>query len=97
MLHAQAIEAGLDVLVEVHGLDELPVALDAGARIIGVNNRNLRTLAVSTGVSEQFIDTLPDDVVAVAESGLKTSEDLPRLRTAGYRRVSDRRAVHVRR
>lgn len=84
MLHGQAIEAGLDVLVEVHGLDELPAALDAGARIIGVNNRNLRTLAVSTGVSEQFIATLPGDVVAVAESGLKTSEDLTRLHMAGY-------------
>jgi indole-3-glycerol phosphate synthase len=83
-LHAQAIEAGLDVLVEVHGLDELPAAIDAGARIVGVNNRNLRTLAVSTDVSEQFITTLPRDVVAVAESGLKTSEDLTRLHGAGY-------------
>jgi indole-3-glycerol phosphate synthase len=83
-LHAQATEAGLDVLVEVHGLDELPAALDAGARIVGVNNRNLRTLAVSTEVSERFIETLPRDVLAVAESGLKTSEDLTRLRRAGY-------------
>ena len=83
-LHAHATEAGLDVLVEVHGLDELPAALDAGARIVGVNNRNLRTLAVSTDVSEQFIATLPRDVVAVAESGLKSSEDLTRLRKAGY-------------
>ena len=83
-LHAHATAAGLDVLVEVHGLDELPAALDAGARIIGVNNRNLRTLAVSTDVSEQFIQTLPRDVVAVAESGLKTSADLVRLRKAGY-------------
>ena len=83
-LHAQAIEAGLDVLVEVHGLDELPAAIDAGARIVGVNNRNLRTLAVSTDVSEQFIATLPRDVVAVAESGLKTSEDLTRLHVGGY-------------
>ena len=83
-LHAQATDAGLDVLVEVHGLDELPVAIDAGARIIGVNNRNLRTLAVSTDVSEQFIERLPGNVVAVAESGLKSSEDLIRLRKAGY-------------
>jgi indole-3-glycerol phosphate synthase len=83
-LHAHATDAGLDVLVEVHGLDELPVALDAGARIIGVNNRNLRTLAVSTDVSEQFIETLPGDAVAVAESGLKSSEDVTRLRKAGY-------------
>jgi indole-3-glycerol phosphate synthase len=84
MLHAQATDAGLDVLVEVHALDELPPALDAGARIVGVNNRNLRTLAVSTDVSEQINKAVPRDVVAVAESGLKTSEDLIRLRTAGY-------------
>ena len=83
-LHAHATEAGLDVLVEVHSLDELPAALDAGARVVGVNNRNLRTLAVSTDVSEQFIERLPREVVAVAESGLKSSEDLIRLRAAGY-------------
>lgn len=84
-LHARAIDAGLDVVVEVHGLDEVPVALDAGARIIGVNRRNLRTLAVSTDISERFMDQLPNDVVTVAESGLKTSEDLLRLRKAGYK------------
>jgi indole-3-glycerol phosphate synthase len=84
VLHAQATDAGLDVLVEVHGLEELPAALDAGATIIGVNNRNLRTLAVSTDVSEQFIRSIPPHVVAVAESGLKTSGDLIRLRAAGY-------------
>ena len=83
-LHAQATEADLDVLVEIHGPDELPAAVDAGARIIGVNNRNLRTLAVSTEVSEEFIESLPRDVVTVAESGLKSSEDLSRLRNAGY-------------
>jgi indole-3-glycerol phosphate synthase len=84
MLHAQATEAGLDVLVEVHGLDELPPALGAGARMIGVNNRNLRTLAVSTDTCEQLVEKLPRDVVAVAESGLKSSGDLLRLRQAGY-------------
>ena len=59
-----------------------------GRRIIGVNNRNLRTLAVSTDVSEQFMDRLPKDVVAVAESGLKTSADLLRLRKAATTRSS---------
>lgn len=83
-LHAQATEAGLDVLVEVHGLDELGPALAAGAQIIGVNNRNLRTLAVDTEVSAAFIDRLPPDVVAVAESGLKSRQDVLRLRDAGY-------------
>ena len=50
----------------------MPIALDAGASIVGVNNRNLRTLAVDTDVSHQAIDSIPEDVVAVAESGLKT-------------------------
>jgi indole-3-glycerol phosphate synthase len=83
-LHQMAIQAGLDALVEVHDLLELPVALDAGATIIGVNNRNLRTLVVDTEVSGRVIELIPDDVVAVAESGLKTSGELQRLGNAGY-------------
>ncbi len=83
-LHAHATDAGLDVLVEVHGLDELPAALEAGAHIVGVNNRNLRTLAVNTELSGQVVDMLPGDIVKVAESGLKTEEDLRRLQKAGY-------------
>lgn len=83
-LHARAREQGLDVLVEVHALDELPAALDAGAQIVGVNNRNLRTLAVSVEQSEQFVGMLPQGVVAVVESGLKSSDDLVRLRAMGY-------------
>jgi len=83
-LHAHATEAGLDVLVEVHALDELVVALDAGAQIVGVNNRNLRTLAVDVGASSQLIEAMPEGVVAVAESGLKTKADLERLRNSGY-------------
>ena len=61
------------MLVEIHDLFELPVALEAGASIVGVNNRNLRTLAVDTDVSRQAVELIPDDVIAVAESGLKTS------------------------
>jgi indole-3-glycerol phosphate synthase len=83
-LHAAAVDAGLEVLVEVHGVDEVLPALDAGASIVGVNNRNLRTLAVSTEVSELVIDRIPDDAIAVAESGLKTAEDLRRFRSLGY-------------
>ena len=83
-LHRAATEAGLDVLVEVHELFELPIALDAGASIIGVNNRNLRTLEVDATVSGAIIELIPDDVTAVAESGLKTGDDLRRLRDDGY-------------
>ena len=83
-LHQRAVEAGLDVLVEVHDLAELPIALDAGASIVGVNNRNLRTLAVDTGVSRHAVELIPEGVVAVAESGLKTAIDLRNLKSAGY-------------
>jgi indole-3-glycerol phosphate synthase len=83
-LHRLATQAGIDVLVEIHDLFELPIALDAGASIVGVNNRNLRTLAVDTDVSRQALELIPDDVIAVAESGLKTSGDLLGLADAGY-------------
>jgi indole-3-glycerol phosphate synthase len=83
-LHRAATDAGLDVLVEVHELFELPVALDAGASIIGVNNRNLRTLEVDTAISRVIIDLIPEDVIAVAESGLRTANDLRSLQKSGY-------------
>ena len=83
-LHEAATEAGLDVLVEVHDLFELPVALDAGASIIGVNNRNLRTLDVDTGVSRRAVEMIPDEAIAVAESGLRTAADLNELKATGY-------------
>jgi indole-3-glycerol phosphate synthase len=62
----------------------LPIALDAGASIVGVNNRNLRTLAVNTDVSRAAVDLIPDEVIAVAESGLTSAGDLLDLRSAGY-------------
>jgi indole-3-glycerol phosphate synthase len=83
-LHGAATEAGLDVLVEIHDLFELPIALDAGASIVGVNNRNLRTLAVNTDVSRAAVDRVPDEVIAVAESGLTSAADLQDLKSAGY-------------
>jgi indole-3-glycerol phosphate synthase len=83
-LHAQAARLGLDVLVEVHHADELSIALDAGARIVGVNNRNLRTLIVDVTASETLAARLPPGVVRVSESGLKDASDLARLRQLGY-------------
>lgn len=85
VLHDHAVRLGLDVLVEVHDRRELAVAIDSGARIIGVNNRNLRTLEVDVHASEELIAHIPADVIAVSESGLKSSEDLARLRKLGYR------------
>jgi indole-3-glycerol phosphate synthase len=83
-LHARASALGLDVLVEVHNADELSVALDAGARIVGVNNRNLRTLEVDVSASETLAARIPKQIVRVSESGLKSAADLQRLRQLGY-------------
>jgi len=85
VLHDHAVRLGLDVLVEVHDARELDMALDGGAQIVGVNNRNLRTLEVDVHASEEVIARMPGEVVAVSESGLKTADDLTRLRGLGYR------------
>ena len=83
-LHKRALGLGLDVLVEVHGAEELCVAIDTGATIIGVNNRNLRTLEVDVRASEALVKRIPQGVVCVSESGLKTPDDLQHLRQLGY-------------
>jgi indole-3-glycerol phosphate synthase len=85
VLHDHAARHGLDLLVEVHNRQELSIAIDVGARIIGVNNRNLRTLEVDVHASEELIALMPAEVIAISESGLRTSEDLVRLRQLGYR------------
>jgi indole-3-glycerol phosphate synthase len=83
-LAGRAASLGLDVLVEVHDAQELMIAIDAGATIVGVNNRNLRTLAVDVRASEDLMAGMPAGVLAVSESGLKTTADLRHLRAAGY-------------
>ncbi len=75
---------GLAALVEVHDGGELRRAVDAGARVIGVNSRNLRTLAVDLGVLDDVAAQVPAGVTAVAESGIRTRDDLNRLSFAGY-------------
>jgi indole-3-glycerol phosphate synthase len=69
----------LDVLVEVHDRNELDRALDTDARIIGVNNRNLRTFDVDLHATEELSEEVPDDVVLVSESGIKTPGDARRV------------------
>lgn len=83
-LHARAVELGLAPLVEVHDVAELRHALEAGAGIIGVNNRNLRTLEVDVRASHEIARELPAGVIAVSESGLKSEADLRELRALGY-------------
>jgi indole-3-glycerol phosphate synthase len=79
-----ARDAGIDALVEVHDERELDVALAAGARVIGVNSRDLRTLEVDMKTHERLAAQLPADVVKVAESGIRTRADLDRLAALGY-------------
>jgi indole-3-glycerol phosphate synthase len=79
-----AEELSLACLVEVHEIDEVRRALDAGARIVGVNSRNLRTLVVDPAVLDIACALIPDSVVAVAESGIRTHEDLEHLMFSGY-------------
>jgi indole-3-glycerol phosphate synthase len=74
---------GLAALVEVHDEPELITALAAGARLVGVNNRNLKTFVVDLAVSERLLPRLPPGVKGVAESGVRTPEDARRLRRAG--------------
>jgi indole-3-glycerol phosphate synthase len=74
----------MDVLVEVHDEPELDRAVAAGADVVGVNNRNLRTLAVDVDASFRLAAAMPPGVLAVAESGLRTGDDLRRLGAAGY-------------
>jgi indole-3-glycerol phosphate synthase len=77
-------EYSCDALVEVHDEKELERATNAGARIIGINNRNLRDFSVDLGASERLAKQIPDGVLRVAESGIKTRADIDRLRTAGF-------------
>jgi indole-3-glycerol phosphate synthase len=77
-------QLGMEPLIEVHTKGELDRALTAEARIIGVNNRDLRTLDVRLETSLELIDIIPDECIAVAESGLSCNGDLVRLRNAGF-------------
>lgn len=77
-------ELGMEPLVEVHTSAELSTALAAGARIVGVNNRDLHTLAVRVETSLELVAAIPEECTAVSESGLRSAEDLARLRSAGF-------------
>jgi indole-3-glycerol phosphate synthase len=81
----EAAQYGLDMLVEVHDEPELRRAVDAGARLVGINNRNLRTLETDLAVSEHLLPKVPSDVLAISESGMHDASDVARLRASGAR------------
>lgn len=77
-------ELGMEPLVEAHTREELDRALAADARIIGVNNRDLRNFEVRVETSLELIEAIPEGCIAVSESGLRTAHDLARLRATGF-------------
>jgi indole-3-glycerol phosphate synthase len=83
-LQREAERLNLAALVEVHDVEELERAVQAGATFIGVNNRNLRTLEVDVRASETIAERMPANAIAVSESGLKSAADIIRMRALGY-------------
>jgi indole-3-glycerol phosphate synthase len=87
VLSALAAELGLDALVECHDEDEVELALGVGATLVGVNQRDLRTFAVDHERAVRVAQSIPEGVVAVAESGVRGPDDAARLAEAGYQAV----------
>ncbi len=84
-LEASAIELGMDVLVEVHDIDELERALRLSTRLIGINNRDLKTFRTDLAVTEDVAGRAPEDALLVGESGISSHADCQRLSQAGVR------------
>lgn len=84
-LHQLALSLGLDVIVEVHNQEELDRALLLTPHMIGVNNRNLKTLEVSLQTSHELKRNMPDHIFPIAESGIKTHKDLEDLQNIGFK------------
>ena len=74
---------GMSALVEAHNEDEVKMALRAGARIIGVNNRNLKDFTVDTDTSANLRKMIPEDILFVSESGVRSKDDISKLRNIG--------------
>ncbi|MGB6220413.1 indole-3-glycerol phosphate synthase TrpC [Haloferula sp.] len=86
-LYQEARDFQLDVLVEVHDLPEMERALELEADLIGINNRNLKTFTTDLGTTERLADEVPDSVLLVSESGLKTLDDAQQVLDAGANAV----------
>ena len=83
ILYRAIIDLGMTPLVELHDAANLPRVLDLGATLVGVNNRDLRTMTTDLGHVLRLREQVPDDVVLVAESGIRTRADVERLAAAG--------------
>ncbi len=80
-------ELGISALVETHDENEIAMAVRCGARLIGVNNRNLKDFSVDTGNSRRMRELVPENIIFVSESGVKTAEDIALLRASGVNAV----------
>jgi indole-3-glycerol phosphate synthase len=90
-----AVALGLHVLVEVHDRQELAVAIEKGATIIGVNNRNLKDFSVNLHASVALRPLIPPGVLAVAESGMKTAADIALIEQASFDAVLIGEGLHI--
>jgi indole-3-glycerol phosphate synthase len=86
-LHALITELGMAALVEVHNEEEFERAMKLGASLIGINNRDLKTFNVDLGTTERIAKLVPDDVTLIAESGIKTAEDVAKMGQMGAHAV----------
>lgn len=83
-LQKLANDFGLDAVIEIHDLEELEIAIEADAKIIGVNNRDLESFEVSLDTSHALIAHAPKDSILISESGISSSEQIAKLRSVGY-------------
>lgn len=83
-LRTAAESFGLDAIVEAHDREEMEIAIDSGASIIGVNNRNLKTFEVSLDVSRSLIQLRPGGILMIAESGISNPEEIAELHGLGF-------------
>ncbi len=74
---------GIESLVEVHTVDEIPYAVDSGAKLVGINNRDLETMKVDLKTTEKLIRKIPDNMLKISESGINNRKDIDRLSKAG--------------
>lgn len=86
-LMATSAKLGMAALVEVHDAEEMSIAVDVGATLIGVNHRNLKTMKVDLSLGEQLIPQMPRDAIAVAESGIASHADVARMQALGFHAV----------
>ncbi|HMP89485.1 MAG TPA: indole-3-glycerol phosphate synthase TrpC [Kiritimatiellia bacterium] len=87
LLMKAILDAGMKPLVEVHDEEEARAAVDVGAEIIGINNRNLKTFVTTLETTERVIKIIPDDRLVISESGIRTAADVSRLRAMGVHAI----------